>query len=437
MKLKLLEQYRGLRREIYILFFGRMVTALGSMIWPVMTMILNQKLGFSAAEISYYFVASSIIMLPASILGGKLADHVNKKWLIVCCDSVSVLCFIICSAIPLGIGTIVLFVVAGVFQSAEWPAYDALFADLTKTKDRTRAYSLDYMGQNLGLVLSPTIAGLLFKDYLWLSFLISGVAIGISTLMIAILIRDITPVDDAGEEAEYQKKKEGVGVFTILKENPLIALYLVCGTLYAGAYGQYNFIMPLDLAGIHGENGAVIFGTVSSFNCITVVLFTPIITRVLAKVHDTGKIFLCRVLIFSGYVIFILVLGFIPGYYLAMLVFTWGEICAAISEEPYISKRIPASHRGRINGIMSVAYTAITGFIDLGVGQLYDHVGSTGTWVFVLGVTTLSAVLALVLRARDKKRYPKLYLEGADEDAKTGEKAEEGRASSGSETEGV
>ena len=76
-------QYRGLRREIYILAFGRMVTNLGSMIWPVMTMILSQKIGLTAAQISYYFVGSSIIMLPASILVGKLADRVNKKWMIV------------------------------------------------------------------------------------------------------------------------------------------------------------------------------------------------------------------------------------------------------------------------------------------------------------------------------------------------------------------
>ena len=48
--MKLLNQYRGLRREIYILAFGRTVTNLGSMIWPVMTLLLSQKLGFSAAD---------------------------------------------------------------------------------------------------------------------------------------------------------------------------------------------------------------------------------------------------------------------------------------------------------------------------------------------------------------------------------------------------
>ena len=407
----LFNQYRGLRREIYILTFGRTVTNLGSMIWPVMTMILSQKLGLSAREISYYFVGSSLIMLPASIFGGKLADRFNKKRMIVLCDCVSIVCFLISAAIPLGIGTIFLFVIAGIFQSMEYPSYDALFADLSTTKDRERAYSLDYLGGNLGLVLSPTIAGLLFKNYLWLSFLISGVSIAISTVLIAVLVKDITPVEDTGEEASYQEKKDGASIFAILRENPLLILYLLCGTLYAGAYGQYNFIMPLDMAAVHGDAGAVIFGTVSSLNCITVVLFTPLITKLFAKMRDTGKMFMGRALVFAGYLIFLLLLGFIPGYYFAMLVFTWGEIFDVLSQGPYISSRIPASHRGRINGLMSVAYTIITGGVDLAVGQLYDRVGSGWTWSFVLVVTLVSGALALLLKRLDKKAYPKLYIE--------------------------
>lgn len=413
----LLNQYRGLRREIYILFFGRIVTNLGSMIWPVMTMILSRKLGFSAAEISYFFVGSSLIMLPANIVGGRLADRFNKKWLIVVCDAVSIVCFLISAAIPLGIGTILLFVFAGIFQSVEYPSYEALFADLSTTKDRERAFSLEYLGANLGLVLSPTIAGLLFKDYLWLSFLISGVSIALSTILIAVLIQDVTPVEDHSEQAAYQQKQDGVSVFAILKENPLLLLYLLCGTLYSAAYGQYGYIMPLDMAKVHGDTGAVIFGTVSSLNCITVVIFTPLITRLFAKIRDTGKMITGRLLLFAGYIIFLLLLGFVPGYYLAMLVFTWGEIFSTVAEGPYISTRIPASHRGRINGLMSVVYTAVTGGVDLAVGQLYDRAGSSWTWAFILAVILLSALLTVILKARDKAAYPKLYQAKAESDA--------------------
>ena len=402
-------QYRGLRREIYILSFGRMVTNLGSMIWPVMTMILSQKIGLSAAEISYFFVGSSLIMLPANLIGGKLADRLNKKWMIVVCDCVSIICFYISAAIPLGMGTIFLFVFGGIFQSVEYPSYDALFADMSTTKDRERAYSLSYLGANLGLVLSPTIAGLLFKNYLWLSFLISGTSIALSTVLIAVLIKDISPVEDTSEEAVYQEKKEGASVFAILKENPLLLLYLLCGTLYSAAYGQSNFIMPLDMAAVHGDTGSVIFGTVMSLNCITVVIFTPLITKLFARMRDTGKMLMGRLLVFAGYLTFLLLLGFIPGYYLAMLIFTWGEIFDVLSSGPYVSTRVPASHRGRINGFMSVVYTAVTGGLDLVIGQLYDRAGSAWTWALILSVTLASAAVTIILRARDKKVYPKLY----------------------------
>ena len=72
-------QYRGLRKENYILFLGRIVTNLGSMIWPVLTMILNQKMGMDATMVAIVTVVSSIILLPAGLLGGKLADKYKKE----------------------------------------------------------------------------------------------------------------------------------------------------------------------------------------------------------------------------------------------------------------------------------------------------------------------------------------------------------------------
>lgn len=52
MKTGLLSQYRGLRKELYILFIGRIMTNMGSMIWPMFTLILNRKLGLNATVIA-------------------------------------------------------------------------------------------------------------------------------------------------------------------------------------------------------------------------------------------------------------------------------------------------------------------------------------------------------------------------------------------------
>ena len=117
--------------------------------------------------------------------------------------------------------------------------------------------------------------------------------------------------------------------------------------------------------------------------------------------------------------VFLLLLGFVPSYYMAMLIFTWGEIFSVLSEGPYVSTRVPASHRGRINGLMAVVYTGITGCIDLSVGHLYDRAGSTWTWVLILAITVASAAATVILKSLDRKAYPKLYLDSPENGSDT------------------
>ena len=67
-------QYKGLRKELYILFIGRIMTNMGAMIWPMFTLILNRKLGLNATVIAACMVIFSLVNLPVSLIGGKLAD---------------------------------------------------------------------------------------------------------------------------------------------------------------------------------------------------------------------------------------------------------------------------------------------------------------------------------------------------------------------------
>ena len=409
MKLRWLSQYRGLRKEIYVLFFGRIVTNLGSMVWPMLTLILRQKLGLSAANISLVTVGAGLLMVPMNLLGGRLADRWNKKHIIVAGDSVSVACYLLCGLLPLNGATVALMLLAAMCQSLEGPAYNALIADLSTTRDRDRAFSLQYLGANLGLVLSPTLAGLLFRDYLWLSFLLSGAAIGCSTVLIVRFIRDIRPEPDEGAEAVYQAAREGQSLSAVLRGNRLIVLFLVSQALDFAAYQQYSFLMPLELGRLHGENGAVLFGTVNSLNCLVVVLFTPLITRLTAAVSEPRKLLWGQALLGGGYLVFLLFLGCVPVYYLAMLLFTWGEIVSTIAQDPYMTRRIPASHRGRLNGFNAVLSFLLQSVFQLIVGWMYDRSGSSPAWSAVLLALALAAALTLLLDRRDRQVYPKLY----------------------------
>lgn len=407
--MNIFSQYKGLRKENYILFVGRIVTYLGSMIWPVLTLILSQKMGLSATVCAVITIIAGAFLLPAAVIGGKLADHCNKKHVIIFCDIVSIILYIVCSIIPLSYVTVGLMVVAAACQSMEYPAYNALIADITHTNDRERAYSLQYLGSNIGLVISPTIAGFLFADYLWLAFLISGVAIGVSTILIYFKLNNIEPVEENEEIHEYQKKVTGKDFRSIILKDRVLLLYVIIMGLYHGAYLEYGYLMPLDIGNIHGEDGAIIYGSVSSLNCIVVVLFTPILTKLFSKITHTAKSLMGEVFVLVGYTVFLLGIGHIPFYYMAIVLFTFGEILTTIVNGPYISARVPANHRGRMNGLMNLFQNVCQGGCMFVSGIIYDRAGNVGAWAFVLMVLAVAILGGIVLIYWDKKKYSELY----------------------------
>ena len=83
---KVFQMYAGLRKEVYILCFGRFVTAMGSLIWPMLTLILKSKIGLNAEQVALWFLVFGIIQLPFGLIGGKITDRYNKRNIILVFD---------------------------------------------------------------------------------------------------------------------------------------------------------------------------------------------------------------------------------------------------------------------------------------------------------------------------------------------------------------
>ena len=389
--MNLISQYKGLRKENYVLCFGRFVTAMGAMVRPMLTMILSQKLGMNAVQVAWITALMGILTIPANLIGGKMADRFNKKMNIVYLDMISVISYIICGLIPLTTKSIVLMFIASTCQNMENPSYNSLTADITLSKDRERGYSLQYLTANLGGVMASAVAGFMFRNYLWLAFLLSGISIGTSSVLI------------------YQAERHGESLLTILKENRLVLLFILITSGYTALYQMYNYLFPMDLIRLHGDTGAVIFGTVTSINCFIVVLFTPLITQILKRSSEPKKTIYGFLLTLVGYVMFILFSGHIPFYYAAMVVLTWGEISYMLAESPYMTRRIPSSHRGRIHGLMEIIRIGFMSLYQLLIGFIYKNHTPIFTWIIVLLTGVAFMLLAVILTKEDKKRYKNLY----------------------------
>ena len=405
---KLFGQYAGLRREMYIIFFGRVVTNMGALIWPMLTLILKSKMGLSASDSSNLLLLLGVLQLPCTMIGGKLADRFSKRSIIIVCDLVTVGCYLVCSLLPISYLFVALFFVAGIFAQMEWPSYDALVADMSSSADRERAYSLNYLGANLGLVLAPTLGGLLFAQHLNLAFLINAVSTFCSTVLIFFFIRDTRPTQDASPVSHYEAEHQG-STWQVLRRGKVLWLFLICSAVGEAVYSQFNFLLPLNMEQLYGQQGAVWFGMLTSVNATVVILCTPLLTARFGRLRDTAKLLAGEVFIALGFGFYIFVQGFIPLYFVAMVVFTLGEIFTTLGRQPYLTRRIPASHRGRLTSIPLVGGMLCQGVALKVGGALADGTPLLLVWGLVVAVAAAVAAGYALLRRADRRAFPLLY----------------------------
>ena len=133
---RMFQMYSGLKKEIYIICFGRFVTSMGGLVWPMLTLILKSKLGFNAEEVALWFLLFGVFQIPFNYVGGKLTDRYNKRNLILIFDLISVLLYCTTALLPLTTVSLWIYFIGSLFQHMEWPAYDALIAEMTSDGER-------------------------------------------------------------------------------------------------------------------------------------------------------------------------------------------------------------------------------------------------------------------------------------------------------------
>ena len=403
--------YTHLPKEIYVLAFGKIMTSMGALIWPMLTLIMSEKLNLNGQTIGMYMMMFSMFMGPFYLLGGKLADKYNKKHIIVTFDLIGNSLYFVCAVLPISITTLYLLAVASVFQSMEQPAYDALIADLTTYKDRERAYSLNYLAMNLGLVMAPMIGGILFNNYLNLSFFINGLADVSSTLLLFIFIKNVkNTVRDSKIVNEYEKGEAG-SIFKVFSERKLFFLLFIISGIAAMIYNQFNFLMPLHMEEAFRGSGAFKFGILASINAVVVVIGTPIVTKKFSGVTDVRIMYLGQLLESVGLAFFIFVNRYFVVAVVGIIIFTTGEIFGSISKTPYLTKRIPETHRGRVLSITNSCAGLIGILSNYVIGILIDYYTFHTVWVIIAAIGLLVMILYSIYLRLDKKAYPGLYLE--------------------------
>ena len=413
---QLIAQYGGLKREIYVLFIGKLVTAMGSFVWPMLTFFLTTKLGLSDGMSTLMIATASVLSFPAALLGGKLADRFSRRSIIILFDCITVSLYLLAAVLPLTIGTAIILFLAGLFQTIESPAYDALNSDFSSTQQREKAYSLSYLGFNLGFIVGASLSGILFENHLRLAFCINGLSIFVSTILIFFFVHTKNAISEDKENlqesySEYEfPVDEKIPVLTVLRQRPVLIGMLLIGCFASMPSNLVGILLPLQLKDAMGEAGATIYGYLNSLNGFVVIAFTPILTILLKKLTEIPKIILGLLLFVAG-ICFFSTGSIISILFMGMFVFTLGEVITVLGHNPYNSRRIPASHRGRVGGISTVVHSVFSSLTQYLISFILILSNSNYRliWTVFICCGLAAAVMYSFMYTPDRKTFPKLY----------------------------
>lgn len=410
--LKLLEPYIGLPKEVYIIFASRIVNAIGCFVGPFLTLILTKKVGLSSDVAGLYMSAAGLLYMPASIIGGKLADTLGRRKVIIIFDALSIAVYLICGFVQPSMIMVYLIMLAGTFMSAGGPAHDSLMADLTTPENRNGAYALAYMGWNLGFAVGPLLAGLLFENHLNLIFIGDALTALLSLLLIVFFVRETIndTKQDISDESRVMERRESGSILSVLLRRPALIIFAIVIIGYNFTYAQWGFMMPMHTEQNFGGLGAIYYGYMASFNGIVVIAFTPIITWLMREIKHIKKIVIGGILYSVGFGMLGLY-NTLAAFFISVFIFTIGEIVLSVSTMPFIADNTPMSHRGRMSGVLGTMFSFGYIISPMVMGIVIKTIGIELGWIYLgIYVAISASCMVFVERAirRQKLQQQKL-----------------------------
>ena len=267
-------------------------------------------------------------------------------------------------------------------------------------------------------MFGAAVSGVLFARHTNLAFLLNGAAIFLSTALIFLFVdpRNTVREDGTAEESygEYERPvAESLSVYAVLKERRVVLAVLLISCFASLTNNTVGILLPLQLKAEMGQAGAAIYGYLNSLNGFVVILFTPVLTMALKHLTEIPKSMLGLTLFLAGMVFFML--GKAQwALFVGMFVYTLGEVVTVLGENPYPSRRIPASHRGRVGGIVSVLFSVFFSVTQYAISFIL--LAAEGNYALLWMIFLSCGLLALAMYAlaypADRRRFPGLYGEG-------------------------
>jgi len=400
--MSVLREYRSLPGPIWAMAGARMVNAVGSFVYPFLTLLLTDKLGFDESSAGKILMIAAVMFVPGSLIGGWLADRIGRKRLLITAQIIGALCLGFAGFMPLTPLIIWPILIQNFFFGLMMPASSAITYDLTGPENRKTAFSLLYLAMNLGFALGPFLAGFLYESHArWLFLGDAGTTL-LSLVFIVALVPETLGSAEHGNHEALEKPQKGSALRLLLKRPILLSFVLMVAVPWF-IYGQHSFTLPIFSKELYPETGALLYGKMMSFNALLVVFITVPIIGLTRWFRPITNVAFNAVLYALGFGM--LAFFHSPGaFYISVVIWTTGEILGATNVEVFTTNHTPASHRGRFASILPLISGSGRALSPWLTGMFLLTRPTFHAWYLSLFLGLASAAGFIILGIVDKRR---------------------------------
>lgn len=201
-------------REFRILWIGACTSSIGTWMQAMAQSWVVLQLSGSPFLLGLDTFLGQIPILLFSLVGGVVADRMDRRHLLVGSQVVQLTCaFLLAMLFSVGVVEVwhilTLSFVVGTAQAFGGPAYQALIPTLVEPKDLPNAIALNSIQFNLARVIGPMLGGVALTT-LGAAWCFSLNGFSYIAVIIALLMLRIRPIPDRGTASMLTSMKEGV-----------------------------------------------------------------------------------------------------------------------------------------------------------------------------------------------------------------------------------
>ncbi|HWE56738.1 MAG TPA: MFS transporter [Acidimicrobiales bacterium] len=392
------------------LWFGLSVTSLGSQLTVVGVAYQAYQLTHSTAMVGLVSLTGLLPTIFGSLVGGAVADVVDRRRLLIVTQVLLAAgsAALAANALAPHPQLWVLFVAPSAtacLQGVDWPTRLAVVPMLVDEGDRSSAFALQSVVQNLAVVAGPALAGLLIADLGLKSVYLADVASYTGTFVAAVLLPPLKPQGDGQRTAGLRSIVDGLRF--LRTENLLLATFVL--DLNAMVFGMPKAVFPA--LGIHLFHGGA--STVGLLYAApgAGALASSLLSGWVKHITAMGRALVVCMLIWGGA---IALFGIIPVLWIGLVLLALAggaDIIGGVFRVAILQKATPENMQGRLSGLFFAA--AVSGN-RLGDGES-GLAATAGGSQFAVWTGGLACILGTVLLAW---RIPQLWRQDGRPDPK-------------------